>query len=141
MCGIAGFACPEMSDKHLHIMLDSMRARGPDGVGEFHLGTLHMGMRRLSIIDLAHGWQPLYAHGRSVVAFENGEIYNYKTLRKELERSGCAFVTDSDTEVLAHGYVAWGWLELLKKIDGMYAIAIVDLQKNCLFLAREGTLL
>ena len=137
MCGIAGFAYPGMSDKHLHIMLDSMRTRGPDGVGEFHMGTLHMGMRRLSIIDLAHGWQPLYARGRSVVAFQNGEIYNYKALRKELEGSGYAFVTNSDTEVLAHGYVAWGWLELLKKIDGMYAIVIADLQKNCLFLARD----
>lgn len=137
MCGIAGFVCPEMSEKHLHAMLDSMRARGPDGVGEFHLGTLHMGMRRLSIIDLAHGWQPLYARGGSVVAFQNGEIYNHRALRKELEGSGYVFLTDSDTEVLAHGYVAWGWPGLLKKIDGMYAVAIMDREKNRLFLARD----
>ena len=137
MCGIAGFVCEGMKESQLHAMLESMKARGPDGVGEFHSGNIHLGMRRLSIIDVAHGGQPLYARGRSVVAFQNGEIYNYRALRTELEGAGCEFRTESDTEVLAHGYAVWGWEGLLERLDGMYALAVMDKERNALYLARD----
>ncbi len=140
MCGIAGII-----DHHtdtplraqLHGMLERMLKRGPDGQGEFVEGPLAMGMRRLSVIDLEGGWQPLFAAAKQVVAFQNGEIYNYLELRRELESRGCIFRTDSDTESLAHGYAEWGIDGLLQRIDGMYALAILDKRTSELHLARD----
>src|SRR5262249_35633814 len=104
MCGIAGII-----DLHagtplraqVEAMLGWMLERGPDGEGDFFEGPVAMGMRRLAVIDPAGGWQPLTAADGRIVVFQNGEIYNYRELRAQLLRLGCALRTNSDTEVLA----------------------------------------
>jgi asparagine synthase (glutamine-hydrolysing) len=121
MCGIAGIIHSSASRPLIEAMTEVMISRGPDGAGYHVEPGVAMGMRRLSIIDLAHGWQPLYSGERSVVAFQNGEIYNFQELRKQLQAKGYVFQTDSDTEVLAHGYHAWGIEDLANRLDGMYA--------------------
>ena len=137
MCGIAGLIGIHANEEILGKMLEKQFHRGPDGEGRHHEQGLAIGMRRLSIIDLEHGWQPLMSRKGRVLAFQNGEIYNYKKLKKELELLGYHFTTQSDTEVLAHGYDAWGFDKLLKRIDGMYAIAILDRDSRVLHLARD----
>lgn len=140
MCGIVGLIDtkqPDFPDALLDAMRDVMRNRGPDGVGTFREGPIAMAMRRLSVIDLAHGGQPLYSRGERVVTFQNGEIYNYRALRSELESLGFLFATQSDTEVLAHGYAHWGIEGLLDRVDGMYAISILDRDRRELHLARD----
>jgi asparagine synthase (glutamine-hydrolysing) len=140
MCGIVGIVdCKEANIPValMRTMRDVMRMRGPDGVGDFHDAHVAMAMRRLSVIDLDNGWQPLRNADGQVVAFQNGEIYNYRKLRKELESHGYLFTTNSDTEVLAHGYMAWGMGGLLARVDGMYAMAILDRRNGELHLARD----
>lgn len=139
MCGIAGLIDHRSvgSEETLACMLSWLQARGPDGIGTYTDGALAIGMRRLSIIDLEHGWQPLRSLDGAIVAFQNGEIYNYRELRQELEKAGFVFTTQSDTEVLAHGYAAWGIEKLLSRLDGMYALAILDRRSNELHLARD----
>jgi asparagine synthase (glutamine-hydrolysing) len=137
MCGIIGYVGEGLGSELLEQLLASMVHRGPDGDGRHHDGPVHMGMRRLSIIDLEHGWQPLHSRDGRVVAFQNGEIYNYRALRIALEAVGFVFKTHSDTEVLAHGYACWGIDGLLERIDGMYAIAIHDRDSHELHLARD----
>ncbi|WP_161938123.1 asparagine synthase (glutamine-hydrolyzing) [Mastigocoleus testarum] len=140
MCGIVGIIDTnreEIPNSLIRVMQDVMLTRGPDGDGNFNEGSVAMGMRRLSIIDLEHGWQPLTSLNRQIVAFQNGEIYNYKILKTELEQYGFSFKTNSDTEVLAHGFAKWGMEKLLEKIDGMYAIAILDRRTRELHLARD----
>ena len=140
MCGIVGLI--DTTDKAvprrmLGAMRDVMIARGPDGIGEYIEGHIGMAMRRLSVIDLKHGWQPLTSRNGNVIAFQNGEVYNFKELRQELQAEGYVFQTCSDTEVLAHGYACWGIDDLLSRIDGMYALAILDKDKRELYLARD----
>ena len=139
MCGIAGIIDPTRATPPgvLREMLAAIRHRGPDGEGTHVEPGVAIGMRRLSVIDLATGDQPLAARGGRVLAFQNGEIYNYRALRGELERAGCAFATASDTEILAQGYDRWGIDGLLARIDGMYAIAILDRDARVLHLARD----
>lgn len=139
MCGIFGVIGSGLANlPHIaKTMGQAMFSRGPDGDGYYLQEGVAMGMRRLSIIDLAHGWQPLYSREKRVVAFQNGEIYNYKKLREELEASGYIFQTHSDTEVLAHGFDAWGMEKLLSRVDGMYAMAILDLDQRRLYLGRD----
>ena len=137
MCGIAGILHQRASGPLIKAMTDVMLTRGPDGEGYHVEPGLAMGMRRLSIIDLSHGGQPLYSSARSVVAFQNGEIYNFQCLRKQLQSKGYVFETESDTEVLAHGYHAWGIEELARRLDGMYAVAIFDRNEQVLFLLRD----
>ncbi|HSE12694.1 MAG TPA: asparagine synthase (glutamine-hydrolyzing) [Rudaea sp.] len=140
MCGIAGILdlhADAPVRTHLEKMLAWMLKRGPDGSGQYADGALAMGMRRLSVIDLDGGWQPLYAADGQVVVFQNGEMYNYRELRAQLQRDGFAFRTHSDTEVLAHGYVAWGIDGLLQRVDGMFAFAILDRRSGELHLARD----
>lgn len=137
MCGIVGYYSNALNAAFLGRLLDSMYLRGPDGEGRYDSGALHMGMRRLAIIDLAGGSQPLLSRGDHVIAFQNGEIYNHRQLRRELEGAGYQFSTHSDTEVLAHGYACWGLDGLLDRIDGMYAIAIHDRTQAQLHLARD----
>jgi len=140
MCGIAGIIdhhAGEALPLQLERMLEWMVKRGPDGAGTYFEPALAIGMRRLSIIDLDHGWQPLYSLEGQIVAFQNGEIYNYRGLRRELEQHGFTFMTASDTEVLAHGYAAWGIDGLLQRIDGMFALAILDRRSGELHLARD----
>lgn len=126
MCGIAGILHQRASGPLIKAMTDVMFPRGPDGEGYHVEPGLAMGMRRLSIIDHSHGGQPLYSAERSIVAFQNGEIYNFQNLRMELQSEGYVFQTEGDTEVLAHGYHAWGIEELGRRLDGMYAVAILD---------------
>jgi len=140
MCGIVGvFGRMEAhrGRRLLERLLETMKARGPDGIGQFVEDNMAMGMRRLAVIDVEGGGQPLMSRDRRVVAFQNGEIYNHVELRRELERHGLVFKTASDTEVLAHGYDHWGIEGLLEKLDGMYALAILDRRSNELHLARD----
>ncbi len=140
MCGIVGIidrAAGRVSPELLATMRDVMVLRGPDGEGHYLDGPVGMAMRRLSIIDIEGGWQPFFSRQDQVVAFQNGEIYNYRDLRRELESRGCRFVSQSDTEVLAHGYAEWGAEHLLERLDGMYAIAILDRGSRQLHLARD----
>ena len=137
MCGIAGLIGPLAQKVQLGHMLDRIYHRGPDGEGEFIDANVKLGMRRLAVIDIEHGWQPLKSRNDRVIVFQNGEIYNYRLLRDELTACGYDFATHSDTEVLGHGYDAWGWEGLLRRIDGMYAIAILDRDTRILHLARD----
>lgn len=140
MCGIVGLIDTvegRVSPGLLETMRDVMVLRGPDGEGQYLDGPVGMAMRRLSIIDIEGGWQPFFSRQNQVVAFQNGEIYNYRYLRRELEGRGCKFVSQSDTEVLAHGYGEWGAEDLLGQLDGMYAIAILDRASRQLHLARD----
>lgn len=137
MCGIAGIIHPFATRKLIEAMTDVMYSRGPDGAGYYVSDGIAMGMRRLSIIDLEHGWQPLYNSDNTVVAFQNGEIYNYLLLRRQLQERGYTFKTNSDTEVLAHGFRCWGVAGLLERLDGMYAAAILDKNSRQIFLIRD----
>ena len=138
MCGIAGFInYSETQDQTLlHEALNCIVHRGPDDEGMFRTDAFQMGMRRLSIIDIAHGKQPITNEDETVTVVFNGEIYNYLELKAELENLGHTFKTQSDTEVLVHGYEAWG-KELPKHLRGMFAFSIYDSKTNVLFIARD----
>ncbi|MBU1040517.1 MAG: asparagine synthase (glutamine-hydrolyzing) [Proteobacteria bacterium] len=147
MCGIAGFvlgeehgtglpANAEAARAQLTAMTDTMATRGPDGQGQWIEGPVALGHRRLSIIDLATGAQPMQtASGRVVVTF-NGEIYNFRELRAELEAKGYPFATNSDTEVILNGWLAWGEA-CLDRFEGMFAFALWDRGTRTLFAARD----
>ncbi len=144
MCGIAGAVIisgsPLRADD-LVVMRDQMIHRGPDDAGIWLSNDRKIGLahRRLTIIDLSdRAAQPMSDVHHGVVVSFNGEIYNYKTLWKELEAAGYQFQTDhSDTEVLVHGYHHWGFRGLLERLNGMFAIALYDVNLNKLFLARD----
>ena len=139
MCGIAGFVndmpidvkCPV-----LQRMTDMIAHRGPDSEGHYIDEHAALGHRRLSIIDLGGGQQPIYNEDGSKVITFNGEIYNYQTLREELIAAGHTFTTKSDTEVLLHGYEQWG-VDLLQRVRGMFTFVIWDKNKQELFGARD----
>lgn len=114
----------------------SMFHRGPDGEGFYFESNLGLAMRRLSIIDLEGGWQPLYNEDKSLVLFMNGEIYNYVELREELEKKGHVFSTRSDAEVIVHLYEEAG-ADCVKSLRGMFAIALWDKKQKTLLLARD----
>jgi asparagine synthase (glutamine-hydrolysing) len=138
MCGIIGVIEPGGRGLDtVRRLLPILYRRGPDGTGDYADGSVAMGMRRLSVIDVTGGWQPLFARGDRIVAFQNGEIYNHREVRRELEELGLVFHTHSDTEVLAHGYDAWGIEGLLARLDGMFALAILDRDCRVLHLARD----
>jgi asparagine synthase (glutamine-hydrolysing) len=143
MCGIAGFA--DITPRHgtavadrsrLRAMCDVMRHRGPDDDGFYLEPGLAIGMRRLSIIDLSTGHQPIHNEERSVWVVFNGEIYNYRELRDALEAAGHTFYTSSDTETIVHGYEEWGE-HVFSKLRGMFAIAIWDCRERTLLIARD----
>lgn len=139
MCGIAGYISntKKPTKKILKAMTDRIAYRGPDAEG-FYLDELAaLGHRRLSIIDLTTGNQPIYNENKDIAIVFNGEIYNYVELREELKKKKHQFTTSSDTEVLVHGYEEWGH-ELTKKLRGMFAFAIWDSKEKELFLARDG---
>lgn len=137
MCGFVGYVnqsdVPEDTTNH---MADRIKHRGPDDEAYFADGKVAMGFRRLSIIDLAHGRQPMYNNDETKVLTFNGEIYNYQEIRKELQEMGYEFKTDVDSEVLIHGYQAWG-ADLLQKLRGMYAFVIYDSKTQEVFGARD----
>jgi len=139
MCGIIGIINSDgrLGERELAILNNTMHLRGPDGAGVFWDGQAGIAMRRLAIIDLAGGQQPLFSEDRSVVVVMNGEIYNYPTLRNDLIGAGHHFSTRSDAETLVHGYEEFGIDGLLERIDGMYAFAIWDRSRGRMFLARD----
>jgi asparagine synthase (glutamine-hydrolysing) len=138
MCGIAGFAgVGDESD--IRAMTDLMRHRGPDDEGIYvdAQANVHLGHRRLTVIDVADGGQPMWSADNTIGVVFNGEIYNHHELREALEARGHKFFSDhSDTEVLIHGYREWG-TELPLKLNGMFAFAIYDRARKRLFLARD----
>lgn len=137
MCGICGIIRKGDNKVIIKKMNDRIIHRGPDGEGYYIDGDVAFGHRRLSIIDLSTGDQPIYNEDNSVVTVYNGEIYNYLELRSELESLGHEFKTKSDTEVLVHGYEEWH-TDLPKHLRGMFAFAIHDKTRNEIFLARDN---
>src|SRR5262249_11669323 len=144
MCGIAAlvayhYAANPVDRAELQKMRDHMAARGPDGAGDWHAADGRVGLahRRLAIIDLSERGAPPMASedGRTVVVL-NGEIYNYRSLRKELEAQGRVFRTESDTEVLLHLYATRG-ADMVRDLRGMFAFALWDADKRALLLARD----
>ncbi|MGO4574250.1 asparagine synthase (glutamine-hydrolyzing) [Microvirga sp. 2TAF3] len=145
MCGIAGWALSAehaLHERDLDRLLDNLAHRGPDGAGTWlewthhHKHQIALGHRRLAIIDLDGGAQPMSDVDSIVVATYNGEIYNYVELRKELEERGHQFRTRSDTEVLIESYKAWG-RDCVSRFRGMFAFVLFDRQKQELFFARD----
>jgi len=141
MCGIAGqfnFQRREPVERETIVrMAGSIAHRGPDDEGFFVAGPVGLGFRRLSIIDLAGGHQPMSDAEGTVWVIFNGEIYNYRELRAELQSKGHQFRTNSDTEVIVHGYKEWG-TEVFNHLNGMFGLAIWDVQKERLILARDA---
>lgn len=138
MCGLAGFfGRGDRAD--IERMTDALAHRGPDGSG-YHIDSdapVFLGHRRLAIVDLAAGQQPMWNEDGQVAVIFNGEIYNHAELRAELIRRGHRFASDhSDTEVLVHGWEEWG-ADLPVRLNGMFAFAIYDRRQGCLFLARD----
>ena len=139
MCGIAGMVGrhdEQVHSEQVHRMCQTIVHRGPDDEGIYARGPVGLGMRRLSIIDLSGGRQPIHNEDESVWVVFNGEIYNFPELRQELEARGHTFYTHSDTEVIVHLYEEMG-VECFKKLRGMFAIAIYDERKKSLFLGRD----
>ena len=141
MCGIAGqfnFQRGEPVDRETIVrMARSIAHRGPDDEGYFISGPLGLGFRRLSIIDLAGGHQPMSDAEETVWLIFNGEIYNYMELREELRGKGHQFRTKSDTEVIIHGYKEWG-TDVFNRLNGMFGLAIWDVRNERLVLARDA---
>lgn len=138
MCGLAGFVGAGDADD-LAAMMRALEHRGPDGEGSFVSpeNGLHLGHRRLAILDKAGGAQPMWNAARTLSVIFNGEIYNHRDLRRELEACGYIFASShSDTEVLLHGYAQWG-VDLPNRLDGMFAFVIWDAPKRRLFFARD----
>src|SRR5688500_13753533 len=143
MCGIAGFADssssalqPEAAFSTVHQMCDVIRHRGPDDEGVHSEPGVGLGMRRLSIIDLSTGHQPIHNEDQTVWLVFNGEIYNYRDLRRELQAAGHRFYTSSDTEANVHAYEQWGE-SAFGRLRGMFAIALWDRPRRTLLLARD----
>jgi len=149
MCGIAGFVdtqvppswercalSPRDTELRLRAMCDAIRHRGPDDEGAHVAPGVALGMRRLSIIDVATGHQPLHNEDRTVWVVFNGEIYNYLSLRRELEDLGHRFYTQSDTESIVHAYEQWGE-GVFRRLRGMFGVAIWDARQRLLLLGRD----
>ncbi len=137
MCGIAGCYLKEKADREdLLAMTRSLAHRGPDGEGLFTDGGVGLGHRRLSIIDLKTGDQPMFSENGNVVVVYNGEIYNFRELREELNRKGHDFRTSSDTEVLVHLYEQEGDL-FPDRLDGIFSFALFDRKRRALVLGRD----
>ena len=145
MCGIAGYfstRAREDLSQALHCMTDAITHRGPDDEGYFESTSadgrarVGLGHRRLSIIDLTTGHQPLGNADGTVQIVFNGEIYNFESLREELRERGYLFRTRSDTETIVHAYQEWG-PDCVTRLRGMFAFAIWDARRSRLFLARD----
>lgn len=148
MCGICGLysygdassgadGLSEPADGHLlGAMTDSLAHRGPDDAGHYVSRGLGLGFRRLSIIDVEGGHQPIHNEDGTVWVVFNGEIYNFRELRRELEAKGHVFRTRTDTEVIVHGYEEWGD-DCVLRFNGMFAFAVWDGRARRLLLARD----
>lgn len=142
MCGINGFIdfrklyTKEQRTDLVHRMNEKIRYRGPNQEGSYSNGQLTMGMRRLSVIDVENGSQPIFNEQKNLAVVYNGEIYNFKHLRKCLADKGHFFQTKTDTEVIIHGYEEYG-NEIFKMLDGMFAIALYNSDTGKLIIARD----
>lgn len=139
MCGFVGFVDKykkKDKDKIIKDMADMIIHRGPDSEGYYTNDQIALGFRRLSIIDLKGGSQPIYNEDKSKVIIFNGEIYNYQSIRKDLEEKGHIFQTNTDTEVILHGYEEYG-TDLFKDLRGMFGFLIYDIKKKELLGARD----
>src|SRR2546429_557697 len=138
MCGICGVAGgdPARGGELVQRMCGSMVHRGPDDEGSIHLDGVTLGMRRLSIIDIDGGHQPMANEDSTVWVVQNGEIYNHRELREQLIRAGHRCRTGSDTEVLVHGYEEWGE-PMVERLNGMFGFALLDRRQALLLLARD----
>lgn len=142
MCGIAGWAnldskeSSQNSETVLHSMCEKMTHRGPDSEGLWTDEKVALGMRRLSIIDLHTGEQPVYNEDKQVVVVMNGELYNFREVRARLEKRGHKFETNTDTEILPHLYEEYGE-DLVEHLNGMFAFALWDKNKEKLIIARD----
>src|ERR1700687_553946 len=137
MCGICGGAGAASDGLALvQLMCTALEHRGPDDEGTVHLDGVTLGMRRLSIIDVEGGHQPIHNEESTVWVVQNGEIYNHLELRGQLAAAGHSFSTQSDTEVLVHGYEQWGE-GMLERLNGMFAFALLDRPRGLLLLARD----
>ena len=137
MCGIVGLVKKGVNEEMVKKMSNRIAHRGPDGEGVYIFNNVGLGHRRLSIVDLSLGNQPMYNENGKVVTVFNGEIYNYQELKEELISLGHTFKTNCDTEVLVHGYEEWK-SDLPKYLRGMFAFAIHDQNTNEVFLARDN---
>lgn len=137
MCGFVGF-CDDSKNKKKIIrdMADIIKHRGPDSDGYYVDNNIALGFRRLSIIDLDKGSQPIFNEDKDKVIVFNGEIYNYKEIREELKSKGHKFSTNTDTEVILHGYEEYKE-DILNKLRGMFAFVIYDIKEKSLFGARD----
>src|SRR6476660_3269469 len=135
MCGITGWINLDTNrPSHdaggvLHSMCETIVHRGPNSEGIWTDDTVALGMRRLSVIDLETGDQPVFSEDKSVVVMMNGELYNYREIRAELEKAGFKFVTKSDTEILPHLYEKYGD-DFLEHVNGMYAFSLWDSRRK-----------
>jgi len=139
VCGIAGVigrSGEQVDATEVHRMCQTIVHRGPDDEGIYVRGPVGLGMRRLSIIDLSGGHQPIHNEDKSIWVVYNGEIYNFPELRKELEARGHQFYTRSDTEIIVHLYEEMG-ADCIQKLRGMFGIALYDERKRSLLLARD----
>ena len=141
ICGVIGVESQENAAAILRRMMSSMEHRGPDAEGSLVLQEVALGMKRLSIIDLAGGSQPVWNEDATLAAVFNGEIYNFAELREQLAAQGHRFATRSDTEVIVHAYESWGE-DCVRRFLGMFAFAVLELDKNGttarkVFLARD----
>ena len=140
MCGIAGIIKQKPQESALRYeinkVLRTIKHRGPDDMGIYVKNNLAIGMTRLSIIDLENGKQPISSSDNSIVLVCNGEIYNYRELKEKLISKGYVFKTNSDVEVILHGYLEYG-LEIIHQLRGMFAFCLWDSNKNRIWLARD----
>lgn len=137
MCGIYGFISPHYTQAQLEVATNNLEKRGPDSLGYYFESPLGLGHRRLSIIDLSSGGQPMFSQDKNIVIVFNGEIYNFQSIKKELAILGCNFLTSSDTEVIIKAYQAWGLQGCLDKLEGMFAFALWDEKLQKLFVVRD----
>jgi len=140
MCGISGKLhfdpTYRVQEQELHGMAESIVHRGPDDSGYYIAGNVGLGFRRLSIIDLSTGHQPLCNEDGKIWIVFNGEVYNYQALRQQLRERGHQFRTQTDTEVIVHAYEEYG-NRCVEHLRGMFAFAIWDDRKKKLFIARD----
>ena len=140
MCGITGayrlFSAKSVPEELINGMCQKIVHRGPDDQGMYVSGPIGLGMRRLSIIDLVTGSQPIFNEDRTICTVFNGEIYNFQSLRSDLIKRGHTFATQGDTEVIVHLYEEYG-VDFVKKLNGMFAIAIWDEPKKKLTIVRD----
>ncbi|NMP22065.1 asparagine synthase (glutamine-hydrolyzing) [Sulfobacillus harzensis] len=137
MCGVCGFASSQFDKAGLDRMVDTMIHRGPDDRGVAYFGSAGLGFRRLSILDLRGGHQPMSGEDQQIVSVTNGEIYNYRQLRDALEAQGHLFRSDSDAEVVPHLYEQGGIDHVVRQLRGMFAVAIWDRRTNTMHLIRD----